>query len=78
VPNPAKSDVINYVAIPVTAVVLIFAIYFLNVRQIVSARVLVKTVSTCGNKNVDIGAFRAAVDSNVYMTIIAVAQAQME
>jgi len=65
--NPVGAEAINYAVIPVTVIVLIFTLYFFNVRQIIVGREVTDAVSTCGSANVNIEAFRSAVDSNVYM-----------
>ncbi len=66
--NPAREDIINYVAIPLSVAALIFVVYFSSIRQIIVSMGLVNAVSTCGSKNVNIEAFRGAVNADVYMT----------
>ena len=62
-------DAVNYAVIPITVIVLIFVLYFFNARQIIVGRELTSAVSTCGSANVNIEAFRSAVDSNVSMAL---------
>ncbi|MEI8327603.1 MAG: O-antigen ligase family protein [Candidatus Taylorbacteria bacterium] len=66
--NPAKEEFVNYVVIPISAVLLMVTVYFFSMRQFIVSVKLVNAVSTCGNTSVDIGAFRGAVDTNLYMT----------
>jgi tetratricopeptide (TPR) repeat protein len=54
---------------PLTAIALIFTLYFFNIRQIIVGRELTAAVSTCGNQSLNIEGFRSAVDSDVYMAI---------
>jgi len=65
--NPMKEDVVNYVVMPVSVILLIVTIYFFSVRQMVVSMKLVNAVSTCGNKNVNIDTFRSAITTNAYM-----------
>jgi tetratricopeptide (TPR) repeat protein len=65
--KPIGVEAVNYAIIPITLIVLIFVLYFFNIRQIIVGGEVTDAVSTCGSANVNIEAFRSAVDSNVYM-----------
>jgi tetratricopeptide (TPR) repeat protein len=65
--NPVGAEAVNYAVIPITFIVLIFTLYFFNVRQIIVGSEITDAVSTCGNGNVNIEAFQSAINSNVYM-----------
>jgi tetratricopeptide (TPR) repeat protein len=65
--NPVGAEAVNYAVIPITVIVLIFTLYFFNVRQIIVGSEITDAVSTCGNGNVNIEAFQSAINSNVYM-----------
>jgi O-antigen ligase len=65
--NPVNKEIVNYAVMPISLILLLVVAYFFSVRQIIVSGEIGTAVSGCGSKDVNIEAFRSAIDHNDYM-----------